>query len=155
MTELYDYLRLLFARVGKTISPISGKEVKKDDVKDVIETIQCLKEGTKVLLLVPFKKQVHREWKEELNILLQKGFSRLYVNNEIVRIEELLDQKPQKIKETAYSLLIDRFIVKSFEEEDIHRMSDSIHTALYEGEGALLLDIDSGKSKPDSAIVGG
>ncbi len=146
MTELYDYLRLLFARVGKTISPVSGKEVKKDDVKDVVEAISGLRSGTKILLLVPFKKQAHRDWKEELNILLQKGFSRLYVNKEIIRIEELLEKKTGKINEADYALLIDRFIVKAFDEDDLHRLSDSIHTAFYEGEGELLLDIASGES---------
>ena len=146
MTELYDYLRLLFARVGKTISPISGMEVKKDDVKDVVEAIQGLKVGAKVLVLVPFKKQAHRDWREELNILLQKGFSRLYVNKEIVRIEDLLEKKAGKINEADYALLIDRFIVKTFEEDDLHRLSDSIHTDFYEGEGELLLDIDTSAS---------
>src|ERR1700755_677167 len=79
MTEIYDYLRLLFARAGKTISPISGREVKKDDVKDVVDAITNLKEGDKVLILVPFRQHKNRDAKEELNILLQKGFSRIYI----------------------------------------------------------------------------
>ena len=70
MTEMYDYLRLLFARVGKTISPISGKEVKKDDVADVLNRIQQLKQGSKVFIIVPFKQHAKRAIKEELNILL-------------------------------------------------------------------------------------
>jgi excinuclease ABC subunit A len=73
MTEMYDYLRLLFARVGKTISPISGKEVKKDDVADVLNRIQQLKQGSKVFIIVPFKQHAKRAIKEELNILIQKG----------------------------------------------------------------------------------
>ena len=68
MTEIYDYVRLLFARAGKTISPVSGKEVQKDDVLDVIKAIEALKEGDKVLLIVPFKQHVKRDIKEELNI---------------------------------------------------------------------------------------
>src|SRR6187431_1612544 len=87
MTEIYDYLRLLYARIGKTISPISGKEVKKDDVPDVLDAIVQLKEGDKIHIIVPFKKHRNRDIKEELNILLQKGFSRLYKNGEIIRIE--------------------------------------------------------------------
>src|SRR5437868_9292991 len=75
MTEIYDYLRLLFTRAGKTISPVSGKEVKKDDVADVINAIEALNAGDKVLMLVPFKSQKNRDIDEELNILLQKGFS--------------------------------------------------------------------------------
>src|SRR3990170_3655474 len=78
MTEIYDYLRLLFARVGKTISPVSGKEVKKDDVKDVVKAITDLKEGDKVFILALFKQHRNRDIKEELNILVQKGFSRVY-----------------------------------------------------------------------------
>src|SRR4051812_41793635 len=85
MTEIYDYLRLLYARIGKTISPVSGREVKKDDVKDVVEAIANLEHGDKVLLLVIFKQHHKRNVKEELNILLQKGFSRLYINKEVER----------------------------------------------------------------------
>src|ERR1700759_5712638 len=90
MTEIYDYLRLLYARTGKTISPISGREVKKDDVGDVLEAISGLQEGDKVLILVPFRQHKNRQVEEELNILMQKGFSRLYTG-EILRIEELID----------------------------------------------------------------
>ena len=78
MTEIYDYLRLLFARIGKTISPVSGKEVKKDDVTDVLDTIIKLEEGDKVYILATFKQHKNRDIKEELNILVQKGFSRVY-----------------------------------------------------------------------------
>jgi len=151
MTELYDYLRLFFARVGTTLSPISGKEVKKDDVADVLKAIQGLKEGDKVLLLVPFRQHANREVKEELNILIQKGFSRIYFNKEILRIETLLesDEVLNKViisfkKKVAY-LLIDRLIVKQFDEEDLHRISDSAGTAFYEGEGELILEINGDK----------
>ena len=91
MTELYDYLRLFFARVGTTLSPISGREVKKDDVADVLKAIQGLKEGDKVLMLVPFRQHANRNVMEELDILIQKGFSRIYFNKEILRIETLLE----------------------------------------------------------------
>src|SRR5688572_9293956 len=113
MTEIYDYLRLLFARVGKTISPVSGRVVKKDDVMDVISSMT---QGDKVLLLVPFKQHQNRDVKEELKILMQKGFSRLYINGEIVRIEELQESsKPEvQLKRNSY-VLIDRLIVKDFD----------------------------------------
>lgn len=151
MTEIYDYLRLLFARVGKTISPISGKLVRKDDVSNVVEAIQQLPEGSKVLVLVPFLLHANRSVPEELNILLQKGFSRLF-DGEILRIEDLLESfqegggKPWKPspKKQVY-LLIDRLVVKAFEEEDLHRMADSIGTAFYEGEGKVELQIDGAK----------
>ena len=80
MTEIYDYLRLLYGRTGITYSPISGREVKKDDVADVLAAIKNLPEGNKVYILVPFKQHVKRDIKEELNILLQKGFSRIYIS---------------------------------------------------------------------------
>src|SRR6187551_1050998 len=80
MTEIYDYLRLLFARIGKTISPVSGSEVKKDDVSDVVKVIKELDEGSKVYVLTAFKQHRNREIKEELNILMQKGFSRIYLS---------------------------------------------------------------------------
>ena len=93
MTEIYDYLRLLFARVGKTISPVSGREVKKDDVSDVMNAISGLKKVDKVLLLVAFRQHHNRDVKEELNILMQKGFSRIYANGEVIRIKEIQNKK--------------------------------------------------------------
>ena len=152
MTEIYDYLRLLFARVGKTISPISGREVKKDDVLDVVKEIDTLKEGDKILLLVPFKMHVNRDVKEELKILLQKGFSRLYCNKEIIRIEELLENKAVDLffsknkKGSEFFILIDRLIKKEFDEDDRHRMVDSIATSFYEGDGMMLLEINEKKT---------
>ena len=80
MTEIYDYMRLLYGRTGKTFSPISGREVKKDDVPDVLAAIKSLETGNKVYILVPFKQHIKRDIKEELNILLQKGFSRIYIS---------------------------------------------------------------------------
>ena len=162
MTEIYEYLRLLYARAGKTISPISGKEVKKDDVADVLNTIQKMKHGTKVIVIVPFKQHAKREIREELTILMQKGFSRMYyrelpgVNSEsgeLFRIEELLaltDKELQK-KLTPHAsrltihVLIDRIVTKEFEEEDLHRLSDSIGTAFYEGEGEMYVEVDNSK----------
>ena len=158
MTEIYDYLRLLFARVGKTISPISGREVKKDDVTDVVKAIESLKEGDKVLLLVPFKQHAKRNIREELNILLQKGFSRISLPNpsqggalETHRIEELLELNDKDLKKklpasnTQFQtyVLVDRLVIKAFDEDDRHRISDSVNTAFYEGEGEMMLDINN------------
>ncbi len=147
MTEIYDYLRLLFARAGKTISPVSGKEVKKDDVADVVKAIQSIPAGDKVLLLVTFKQHAKRNVQEELNILLQKGFSRLYVGGEVVRIEDLLetDKKPGIKKNAPIYLLVDRLVAKDFEEDDLHRIADSVNTAFYEGEGEMYLEINKDK----------
>lgn len=143
MTEIYDYLRLLYARTGKTISPISGREVKKDDVNDVIQAISALNEGDKVLILIPFKQHKNRQTQEELSILMQKGFSRLYAG-EILRIEDLMENKKWKPAAETY-VLVDRLVVKPFDEDDRHRMADSIGTAFYEGEGELLVEINGAK----------
>lgn len=150
MTEIYDYLRLLFARIGKTISPVSGREVKKDDVADVLKSIKQLKEGDKVMILVPLQKHRNRDLREELNILLQKGFSRIYHHGEILRIEDMLEMKDaasfiDKLNsKTSYKtyILIDRLIHKDYDEDDLHRITDSISTAFYEGEGMMLLEIN-------------
>ena len=147
MTEIYDYLRLLFARVGKTISPVSGREVKKDDVTDVLNAIMKFKEGDKILILVAFKTHQNRDLKEELNILLQKGFSRIYYKNEVLRIEDILENenhelvKLKKIPKDIH-VLIDRLVKKDFDEDDQHRIADSITTAFYEGDGAVTLEVN-------------
>jgi len=150
MTEIYDYLRLLYARIGQTISPVSGRKVKKDDVADIINAITSLKTGDKVLLLVAFRRHKNRDAKEDLNILLQKGFSRIYSDTQVLRIEDLLEENAPAFQIAANSangypgtfLLIDRLVVKDFDEDDRHRMADSIGTALYEGEGEVYLEIN-------------
>lgn len=158
MTEIYDYLRLLFARAGTTVSPISGKEIRKDDVADVIQGIQKQPQGAKAFILVKFFQQKNRDAKEELNILLQKGFSRMAIESkgskegmDIKRIEDLLDldddvfstifhQNKSKAYKTIY-VLIDRILVKEFDEDDLHRLGDSIGTAFYEGMGDVFVEI--------------
>ena len=146
MTEIYDYLRLLFARVGKTYSPVSGREVKKEDVPDVLKAISSRPHGDKVFILIKFKQHRNRNPFEEMNILVQKGFSRLYFNGDVLQIDELLelsdkDWKKQFSKGDLY-VLIDRVITKEFDEDDEHRMADSINTAFFEGEGDLYLEIN-------------
>lgn len=147
MTEIYDYLKLLFARIGKTISPVSGREVKKNDVTDVMQYIQHRKEGDKIVLGISFRKMYHRSGKEELNILLQKGFTRLFAGQEIFHIEDLLTQKDleQWIDQHVLFVLIDRFRVKSFDEGELHRIADSLNTAFYEGMGDIILLINDGE----------
>ena len=161
MTEIYDYLRVFYARVGKTISPISGQEVKKQDVQDVLDFIQKGKAGDKMVIIVPFKQQAKRDIQEELNILLQKGFARIYLraggatvkdkktkaaesSSTILRIEDALAMTKAEITKLVKAhdvyVLIDRVVVKDFDEDDIHRISDSIGTAFYEGEGLLWVE---------------
>ncbi|MEJ7611602.1 MAG: excinuclease ABC subunit UvrA [Ferruginibacter sp.] len=145
MTEIYDYLRLLFARAGKTISPVSGRIVKKDDVPDVVKAVNEATTGDKIMLLALFKSHANRDVKEELNILLQKGFSRLYINNEIINIEDLPEEGlPKKQKAEVY-ILIDRLIKKEFDEDDLHRIADSAGTAFYEGDGTMFIQVNAAK----------
>ncbi|SFE30337.1 excinuclease ABC subunit A [Chitinophaga sp. CF118] len=150
MTEIYDYLRLLFARIGKTYSPVSGQLVKKHEVSDVVDYIKKLPAGAKVQLLVTFRRHAKREVKEELQILMQKGFTRLYVKDKtggkLLRIEELLEDKKPTVSKDAY-LLVDRVVAKEFDEDDLHRIADSVQTAFYESEGDCLVEVDSNEMK--------
>ena len=156
MTEIYDYLRLLYARVGKTISPISGKEVRKDDVTDVLQAITTLNPGDKVFILAVFKQHRNREMLEELNILAQKGFSRIYSRptgnsqqGTVHRIEDLVNLPASDLKSTfsrkglQLYILVDRIVAKEFDEDDKHRLADSIGTAFYEGEGDVFIEINN------------
>ncbi len=146
MTEITDYLRLLFARVGRTFSPVSGEEVKKDEVSDVVDYIQRLPEGTRVQIIVPLITRYGRSVKEELNILLQKGFSRVYsVETGPLRIEELTEEAAA-VPDATLHLLIDRIVVKPFDEDDLHRLADSVQTAFYESEGDCVLETSAPSS---------
>jgi excinuclease ABC subunit A len=153
MTEIYDYLRLLFARAGKTISPVSGKEVKKDDVTEVVQAITAMNHGDRLFILALFKQHRNRDTREELNILVQKGFTRVYLheNDEepgtVFNIEDLLELNDKELKskisgkKSILYILVDRIVVKEFDEDDIHRISDSVGTAFYEGEGDMYLEV--------------
>lgn len=149
MTETQDYLRLLFARIGKTFSPISGREVKKDTTSDVVDFIAQLPPQSRVFLFVPLSISEERTTKEEFDLLLQKGFVRLlkvaHNSYELVRIEDLLEEGiPSDL--SHYHLLIDRVITPSkneWEEELSHRLADSADLAFYEGLETLQLLIDA------------
>jgi excinuclease ABC subunit A len=140
-TEIYDYLKLLFARVGKTISPVSGKEVKRDTVTDVVAYINKLKEGTRVMVVAPLRQEKKRKIEDELNLLLSKGFARVLKDGEVKFIEELLNPEPESSKkkkakiEGNFEILIDRAAVNAADEDLIFRLSDSVQTAFFEGHG--------------------
>jgi excinuclease ABC subunit A len=155
MTEIFDYLRLFFARVGRTYSPISGKEVKKHQVADVVDFLQKLKDGTKVQLLFPMPlKYADRTVSKALRLLVQKGFTRIVKRKKIEYIEDILEKKSKwldkrmtELKVGEIMVLVDRFVI-SDDEENIKRIADSVQTAFYEGEGELTLDIlDTKKEK--------
>lgn len=141
-TEIYDYLKLLFARIGITYSPMTGREVKKDTVTDVVNFILAHAEGTRVLVLTPLKIKDDRKIKKELDLLLQKGYTRVLIDGEIKQIEEIvedsyvIDEKQHKIE-----ILIDRNTVKHDDEDTQFRFSDSVQTAFLEGEGECIIDV--------------
>jgi excinuclease ABC subunit A len=143
-TEIYDYLKLLFSRIGRTVSPVSGKEVKKDTVTDVINFISNLDSGTSVTVLCPLHAHNNRSLKEELAVLLQKGFTRVMINDHLSKIEELLDDQSsdnsQSGADVDIKIVIDRVSV-SDDEETLSRLADSVQTAFFEGRGDCLLEV--------------
>src|SRR5690606_16535262 len=127
-TEIYDYLKLLYTRIGKTISPVSGREVKKDTTTDVINFIKNFPEGEKLLLLAPIRLEEGRTMENKIQALAQQGYSRIKIKEEVLRIDELNRKSfPKKI-----DLVIDRIITKD-EEDFYNRLADAIEIAFFEG----------------------
>ncbi|MBL7873069.1 MAG: excinuclease ABC subunit UvrA [Cyclobacteriaceae bacterium] len=168
-TEIYDYLKLLFARIGKTYSPISGKEVKRDTVTDVIDFIHRKKEGTRIMIACSLKVMKGRKLSDELNLLLSKGYARVLVDGEVKFIEELVSpstlpaevplpgktgrserkrktsiSKPADIK-GEIEILIDRAAVNARDEDLTFRLSDSVQTAFFEGHGDCTIYVEGEK----------
>ena len=134
-TEIYDYLKLLFTRIGKTISPISGKEVKKDTISDVINYIKQFPEGEKLLLLTPIHLEEGRAIENKLLALLQQGYARIKIDNTILRLDEL---KGKSLPKTMH-LVVDRVITKN-DEDFINRLADAVQIAFFEGKGILYIE---------------
>ncbi len=133
-TEIYDYLKLLYARIGKTYSPISGKEVKKNTVADVIHHIKGYPESSKLLLLAPIYIENEKKTDTVLKILEQQGYSRIKVGNEILRIN---DVNNTKVKD--FLLVVDRIVLRD-DEDFYNRLSDAIQTAFFEGKGQCIIE---------------
>ena len=134
-TEIYDYLKLLFTRIGKTISPISGKEVKKDTISDVINYIKQFPEGEKLLLLAPIHLEEGRAIENKLLALLQQGYARIKMDDTILRLDELKGKSLSK----NIRLVVDRVITKN-DEDFINRLADAVQIAFFEGEGVLYIE---------------
>ena len=134
-TEIYNYLKILFARVGKTISPVSGDEVKKHTVSDVIDFLKKQGEGKRAMILAPIMGFEKYGIDRQLKLLKDQGYARLYLNNETLDIEDVINNIPPNI-EKAY-LLVDRIKIDFSNEEEVARMSDSISLAFTEGEQTL------------------
>ncbi len=155
LTEIYDYLRLLYARVGKTYSPISGDLVKKHEVSDVVDFMLIQPEGARIQLFSPLPyKYTDRKLEQELDLLLQKGYTRIRFDNQLTDIQDLLEKGDPRLaktlgalKEAEILILIDRFVVQKEEEDNIRRMADSVQTAFFESEGECVVEILEGESR--------
>ena len=132
-TEIYDYLKLMFARIGRTFSPISGNEVKKHTVSDVVEHIKTFGEGTKLLLLAPIKISADRDPYKSLQLFSKQGFARILYNGEVVRIDEDLKDVGRE-----FDLVVDRIIYKN-DEDFFNRLGNAIDTAFFEGKGECIV----------------
>lgn len=132
-TEIYDYLKLLYSRVGKTFSPVSGKEVKHHTVTDIVDYVLSFEEGAKVMISCPLQVARGRKIEQELELLLQKGYTRILIDGEVYFVEDLLGEK--KVPKGNYEILIDRATVRKDDEDNQFRIADSVQTALFEGHG--------------------
>ncbi|RMD75923.1 MAG: excinuclease ABC subunit A, partial [Bacteroidetes bacterium] len=147
LTEIYDYLRLLYARIGRTISPVSGREVKRHQVSDVVDYLKGLAPGTRVQVVAPLpRKYADRTVEVELKLLLQKGYTRVFIGGELMHIEDALDRpdlpKGKTLAELDWQieLLVDRLALPEEADDSFWvRVADSVNTAFYEGEGNCVI----------------
>ncbi|MFD2518820.1 excinuclease ABC subunit UvrA [Salinimicrobium flavum] len=135
-TEIYDYMKLLFARIGKTYSPVSGNEVKKDTVTDVVNYVKTFAEGSKLLLLAPVHVEESRTAEEKLKVLLQQGYSRMKIGKEVLRIDE---SDLSGLGKKDLFLVVDRIVYKD-DEDFQNRLADAVQTAFFEGKGELFVE---------------
>jgi len=146
LTEIYDYLRLLFARIGVTYSPVSGEAVSKHEVNDVVNFVFGLPEDEKVYIV--FIAKAKKKLDEELKLLLQKGFTRIKWNNTLLRIEDALeDESILKSKEKFVEVVVDRLVVKHEDEDLSSRVADSVQTAFNEGHGECVVEYGDNKKR--------
>ncbi|OON70542.1 excinuclease ABC subunit UvrA [Hymenobacter sp. CRA2] len=140
-TEIYDYLKLFFARVGRTYSPVSGQEVRKDQVSDVVDYLFSLPADTRVMVLAPLlPAEDGRPLRKELDLLLQKGYARVIINGEMAFIEDLLAEgQPEPTGELQ--IMIDRAVIQPGDEDLQFRLSDSVQTAFFEGHGTCFIKL--------------
>ncbi len=150
-TEIYDYLKLLFARAGTTFSPVSGKEVSKHSVSDVVNYVLSLKEGITVLILAPINKPEAYLLEKNLKIRLQQGITRIYTNNRAEKIQDILDD-PEKLKSIdELHLVTDRLRV-AFDGDTRSRIADSVENAFFEGNGECTLKIKDGEKEREAVF---
>ncbi len=146
-TEIYDYLKLLYARIGITYSPVSGQQVTKDSVSDVVDYLLAHRIGAKAMILAPLNQPSGRSLEDILKIELGKGFTRVVQGSNIFFIEEIIAGDIKLAPRQALHLLIDRMVVSKYDEEHQSRIADSVQTAFFEGEGVCSIDVDEKKRR--------
>lgn len=146
-TEVYDYLKLLFARIGKTFSPKSGKQVKRHSVTDVVDFILNLPQDTSAIFHAPLVISGQRDFNQQLTVLLQQGFTRISMDGKIDRIEKLLKDGKKIKKSDEVSIVIDRVVVNTEDPDLNSRIADSAQTAFYEGRGECWIEYEIGGKK--------
>lgn len=139
-TEIYEYLKLLFARIGKTYSPVSNSLVKRDTVSDVVDYITTLPIDSKVLILAPHKVNQARKCTDDLAILLQQGFTRIFVDDRTINIEDVISGEIKLKKCNELDIVIDRLVVDGSDVSQNGRIADSVQTAFFEGGGAAIVE---------------
>ncbi len=142
-TEIYDYLKLLYARIGRTISPVSGQEVKKDSVSSIVDKLLSFEDDTTITIYSALIPSNNRKLKEELSLLLQKGFTRIKYQGAIKKIESIIEDKEianASFKEGDIFIVIDR-VVLDHSDDTINRLADSIQTAYFEGKGECDIEV--------------
>lgn len=134
-TEIYDYLKLMFARIGKTISPISGEEVKKHTVTNVVDYVKTFEEGTKLLLLAPVEIKENRDALKSLQLFSKQGYARIKYKDEVIRIDEVPEDIGKK-----FDLVVDRIVVKKEDEDFLNRLGNAVDNAFFEGKGTCAIE---------------
>jgi excinuclease ABC subunit A len=140
-TEIYDYLKLLFARIGSTYSPVSGNIVRRDTVSDVVDYLYSFEDGQRFMIMAPIHHDKSRSLQDELKILLQKGFTRIVVGGKLVFLEEAIEAGLKESTPEEVKILIDRSTVNQEDEDNRFRLSDSVQTAFFEGEGVCTVEV--------------
>ncbi len=140
-TEIYDYLKLLFARIGKTHSPKTGKIVEKHSVSQVVKRLVSLPDGTRLMILSPLVIEQGRDLRQQLEVLAQQGFSRVEENGVIRKIQDVLDEEDAMCTGCHFSIMVDRILIDYADDDLNARMADSVQTAFYEGKGDCMIKI--------------
>ena len=145
-TEIYEYLKLLYARIGRTFSPVSGCEVKRHSVSDVVDYILGVQEGCRVLIMAPLEDTKERPLKSQLEILKQEGYMRVMMKGTVVKIEDWLEGGEQKVENGECLLVVDRIEVRHGDDEQAARIGESVQSAFFEGRGQCCISVVGGKT---------